>query len=114
MFKIEMTFFVPDEKLKFEKHALLVDEKEPSNEFYSHGEFIGKEVLEGVTYNRFDPCPDIPAIIDGVKYNALTEKQQEAFCLVEGEYLFEYLDSNYHENTDEEPIGVLLARSCST
>jgi hypothetical protein len=115
MFKINMTFLIPEDKIKFKKCALVVNEKDPSDEFYSSGEgFSGKEVLEGETYVRTDPHPDLPEVIDGTVYNTLTEKQQEAFWLVEGEYLFEYEHSSSEEITDEEPIGTILARSCAT
>jgi hypothetical protein len=116
MFKIEMTFLVPEDKVKFKKFALVVNEKDPSDNFHSLGEgFSGTEVLEGKTYVRTDPLPDLPEVIDGTIYNTLTEEQQELFDLVDGEYLFEYMDRSSHDgNSDEEPIGTILARSCAT
>lgn len=89
MFKIEMTFLIPEDKVKFKKAALVVNE--------SCEGFSGKQVY-----------PDIPELIDGTVYNTLTEKQQEAFWLVEGEHLFEH--EHWSEITDE----FLLPRSCST
>lgn len=110
MYKIEMTFIVPDEKLKLEKFAVLVNKNKNKNDedcnFLStislaEDSETKTQNVEGVEYDRVDPCPELPNLIDGNYYKTLAEEDQDFYSFVKGEYLFEYEDYSSYGPTDE-------------
>lgn len=99
-----MTFFVPDDEIRFEKHYVL---REPSAEESSNPN-VEKTIIDGQMFVEFDPQPNLPDEIDGVAFKALTDEEQGAYWLVEKSYLFEYKDEGSYGPTNEEPISSLF------
>jgi len=103
MFKIEMTFYVPDDALKFVKNHVLYEGEEPTCivELSSNIKDGEETIIEGVKYVAKDQCPHLPDVIDGSRYKTLTEKEQELYSFVEDNYLFDYQDSYSCGPTEE-------------